>query len=69
MKANILVYDVLIRAQQHDALALEILIEKYQPLLYTVACKYGRYNEDCYQEMVMVMIQAIYKFDLHKIMD
>lgn len=67
MKSNF--YELLVKAQHQDPLAIEALIEMFNPLILSMVCMYGRYDDDCYQELVLAMIQAIDNFDLHRAID
>ena len=57
--------ELLNRIRQHDDLAMEIMIEKYKPLIYTNIIRYHfpiNEQEDYLQEGILVLVKAIEKY-------
>ncbi|EKZ0192914.1 TPA: helix-turn-helix domain-containing protein [Enterococcus faecalis] len=50
--------------QNNDALALELLLIQFHPLMVKVSLRYGYFDEDCYQECALAMIKSIDKFSI-----
>ncbi|MDO4275209.1 MAG: helix-turn-helix domain-containing protein [Eubacteriales bacterium] len=51
--------EVLFRAKQGDAEAIDEILEMYRPLLIKNALVNGRFDEDLYQELVIEALKCI----------
>ena len=54
--------DVLLLAKQGDHDAAVLLLDYYQPLLTRESYVSGRFDEDVYQELCVVLLNCIRKF-------
>lgn len=57
-------YKLLKEAQNDSRQAKEKILIRYQPLLYKYAKIDGRFSEDLYQELAMVVLTCIEKFQI-----
>lgn len=55
---------VLMRAKFGDSNSLEALLDMYRPLLYKESIVKGIFDEDLFQELCLVLIKCIAKFDI-----
>lgn len=55
---------VLMRAKSGDSNSLEALLDMYRPLLYKESIVKGIFDEDLFQELCLVLIKCIVKFDI-----
>jgi len=54
--------EILQRAKSGDEQAKDAIIQMYQPLLKSRAYLDGRFDEDLYQELSVVLLECIEKF-------
>lgn len=54
--------DTLIRAKLGDETAKLEILEKYKPMLIKNSILNGRFNEDLYQELCLVLMKCINQF-------
>lgn len=54
--------EILFRAKMGDTLAVEQIIEMYQPLLIKNALVNGVFDEDLYQELLIELLKCIRYF-------
>ena len=55
---------VLMRAKSGDSNSLEALLDMYRPLLYKESIVKGIFDEYLLQELCLVLIKCIAKFDI-----
>lgn len=55
---------VLMRAKSGDSNSLEALLDMYRPLLYKESIVKGIFDKDLFQELCLVLIKCIAKFDI-----
>ncbi|MEI2394771.1 MULTISPECIES: helix-turn-helix domain-containing protein [Paenibacillus] len=58
--------DLLKLAQNGDKHAEAELVERYQPLINKFSRQNGVFHEDCKQQLVIVFILALRRFDLNR---
>lgn len=51
-------------ARSGNELAFENLVMKFHPLIVKMFTRQGYFDEDCYQEYTIALLQAIYQFEL-----
>ncbi|WP_195478108.1 MULTISPECIES: helix-turn-helix domain-containing protein [Enterococcus] len=51
-------------ARSGDEQAFEKLIIKFHPLIVKMSTRQGYFDEDCYQECTIALLQAIHRFEL-----
>jgi len=59
--------DLLLRAQADDCGAYEKIAALYEPLLQKESRMYGCFNEDLYQDQLIVLLRCIRQFDLSRL--
>lgn len=50
------------RAKNGDKLAMKEIFLMYRPLLYKKACDFGKFDEDLFQELSLVLLKCIRQF-------
>jgi hypothetical protein len=55
---------IITKAKQGDPMALEKILEMYQPLLIKNSYVFGRFSPDCYQTLVERLLLAIRYFKI-----
>ncbi|MCR1938557.1 helix-turn-helix domain-containing protein [Enterococcus faecalis] len=50
------------KAQKGDVQSIEIILKRFQPLIKKECFFNGKINEDCYQECMVAIYLAIFKF-------
>lgn len=53
-------------AQEGDQKSLEMLLKLFSPLIVKHSCIEGEFNEDCFQELSIRLINCIGKFQVPK---
>ncbi|TQA62441.1 helix-turn-helix domain-containing protein [Enterococcus faecalis] len=53
-----------LEARSGNELAVENLVMKFHPLIVKMFTRQGYFDEDCYQEYTIALLQAIYQFEL-----
>lgn len=56
--------DLLIRAKESDATALNEIVSMYKPLLIKTSILNGIIDEDLYQELCLTLLKCIKKIDV-----
>ena len=56
--------DLLSRAKENDASALNVLIAMYKPLILKESIVNGVFDEDIYQDLWLTLINCVKKFQL-----
>ena len=51
-------------AKAGDAVAVEVILNMYRPLLYKESMQQGIFNEDLFQELCLVLLNCIRKFTI-----
>jgi len=59
--------DLLRRAQTNDGGAYEKIATLYEPLLRKESRMYGCFDEDLYQDQLIVLLRCIRQFDLNRL--
>lgn len=54
-------YHLLIAAQNGETQAVAKIVKTFEPLLMSRATQYHYFDEDCYQECIVALIDAIHK--------
>ncbi|WP_438768576.1 helix-turn-helix domain-containing protein [Enterococcus sp. DIV0343] len=55
-------YSIILKAQKGDVQSIEIILKRFQPLIKKECFFNGKINEDCYQECMVAIYLAIFKF-------
>ena len=58
--------DLLLQAQANDGSAYEQIVLLYKPLLRKESQLNGRFNEDLYQDQLIVLLRCVRQFDTHR---
>jgi len=58
--------DLLRRAQANDGSAFERISALYEPLLRKESRVYGCFDEDLYQDQLIVLLRCIRQFDMQR---
>ena len=58
--------ELLRKAKASDRQAVEYMLKMYQPLMMKEAIVNGILDEDLFQELQIVFIQCIRRFDIHE---
>ena len=60
-------YDLLLQAQASDGHAYERIAALYEPLLRKESRLNGHFDEDLYQDQLIVLLRCIRQFDLSRL--